>query len=100
VIGLTKSLANELGPKGIRVNSVLPGWTRTGRVDELLAARARVKGSTPEEEAVEIAGSFPLGRMAEPEEFANVTVFMASPAASYLHGVALQVDGGAYRGAM
>lgn len=100
VIGLTKSLANELGPRGIRVNSVLPGWTRTSRVDELLEARARAKGSTAEEEARQIAGSFPLGRMAKPEEFANVTVFVASPAASYLHGVALQVDGGAYRGAL
>lgn len=100
VIGLTKTLANELGPKGIRVNSVLPGWTRTGRVTELLERRAEINGTTPEIEAERIAGSFPLGRMAKPEEFANVTVFLASPAASYVHGVALQVDGGAYKGAL
>ena len=100
VLGLTKTLANELGPHGIRVNSVLPGWTRTSRVKELLETRARLNQSTEEEEARRIAGSFPLGRMAEPEEFANVTVFIASPAASYVHGVALQVDGGAYKGAL
>jgi len=100
VIGLTKTLANELGPKGIRVNSVLPGWTRTGRVTELLESRARINQSTAAEEAAKIAGSFPLGRMAEPEEFAKVTVFLASPAASYVHGVALQIDGGAYKGAL
>jgi len=100
VIGLTKTLANELGPKGIRVNSVLPGWTRTGRVTELLESRARINNTTPEMEAERIAGSFPLGRMAEPAEFANVTVFLASPAASYVHGVAWQVDGGAYKGAL
>jgi 3-oxoacyl-[acyl-carrier protein] reductase len=100
VIGLTKSLANELGPQGVRVNSVLPGWTRTGRVDELLRSRAAQYNTTVEEEAERIAGSFPLRRMAEPEEFARVTVFLASPAASYVHGVALQVDGGAYQGAL
>ena len=100
VIGLTKTLANELGSKGIRVNSVLPGWTRTGRVTELLESRAAINDTTPEIEAERIVGSFPLGRMAEPEEFANVTVFLASPAASYIHGAALQVDGGAYKGAL
>ena len=100
VIGLTKSLANELGPLGIRVNSVLPGWTRTSRVDELLESRARINGTTPTIEAERITGTFPLGRMAEPEEFARVAVFLASPAASYVHGVAMQVDGGAFRGAM
>ncbi len=100
VIGLTKTLANELGAKGIRVNSVLPGWTRTDRVMELLDSRAAINGTTPEIEAERIAESFPLGRMAEPEEFANVTVFLASPAASYVHGVALQVDGGAYQGSL
>ena len=100
VIGLTKSLANELGPKGVRVNSVLPGWTRTGRVDELLQSRAVHNGTTVKIEMERIVNSFPLRRMAAPEEFARATVFLASPAASYIHGVALQVDGGAIRGAL
>jgi 3-oxoacyl-[acyl-carrier protein] reductase len=98
VIGLTKTLANELGPQGIRVNSILPGWTRTSRVTELLETRARLNQSTEAEEAKRIAGSFPLGRMAEPDEFARVATFLVSPAASYVHGVALQVDGGANKG--
>jgi 3-oxoacyl-[acyl-carrier protein] reductase len=94
VIGLTKTLANELGPYGIRVNTVLPGWTRTSRVIELLAERAESNGTSVSLEAQRIAGTFPLGRMAEPDEVAKATVFLASPAASYIHGVALQVDGG------
>ncbi|MEN8098700.1 MAG: SDR family oxidoreductase [Chloroflexota bacterium] len=100
VVGLTKTLANELGPKGIRVNTVLPGWTRTGRVDELLQARARKSGKSVEEEMQMIAGAFPLGRMAEPDEFARATVFIASPAASYIHGVALPVDGGSIQSSL
>jgi 3-oxoacyl-[acyl-carrier protein] reductase len=95
VNGLTKSLANELGPRGIRVNSVLPGWTRTTRVEELLQSRAAMNDTTPDTEADRIIKAFPLGRMATPEEFARVTVFLASPAASYVHGVAWQIDGGA-----
>jgi 3-oxoacyl-[acyl-carrier protein] reductase len=100
VIGLTKTLANELGPKGIRVNSVLPGWTRTSRVEELLAERAMSSGTSVAEEAERIAGTFPLRRMAEPSEVAKAVVFVASPAASYVHGVALQVDGGAVQSAL
>jgi len=100
VIGLVKSLSNELGPAGIRVNAICPGWTRTERVDELLQARANKSGLTPEEEAVKITASSPLGRMADPEEFARAAVFLASPAASYITGVSLLVDGGQYKGSM
>lgn len=100
VIGLTKTLANELGPMGIRVNSVLPGWTRTSRVDELLADRAASNGTSVSAEAERIAASFPLGRMADPREVARATVFLASPAAGYVHGVALPVDGGVTRSAL
>jgi len=100
VIGLVKSLSNELGPDGIRVNAICPGWTRTERVEELLAARATKSGLTVEEEAAKITASTPLGRMANPEEFAHAAVFLASPAASYITGASLLVDGGQYRGAM
>ncbi|WP_119066926.1 SDR family oxidoreductase [Aggregatilinea lenta] len=97
VAGLTKSLANELGPQGIRVNSILPGWTRTGRVTQIMESRAQAQGITAEEAGQRQGASVPLGRMGEPEEFANVAVFMCSPAASYLHGTLIPVDGGSIR---
>ncbi len=100
VVGLVKSLSNELGPDGIRVNAICPGWTATERVDELLQSRADKSGLTVEDERLSITESIPLGRMADPEEFARVAVFLCSSAASYITGVSLLVDGGLYRGAM
>jgi 3-oxoacyl-[acyl-carrier protein] reductase len=100
VVGLVKSLSNELGADGIRVNAICPGWTRTGRVDQLLQARAAKSGLTVEQEAAKITADIPLGRMAEPEAFARAAVFVASPAAGHITGVSLLVDGGQYKGAM
>ena len=97
-IGLTKSLALELGKDGIRFNSILPGWTETERVTELMSARARNNGSTVEAEIARQAQESPFGRMATPEEFANVAAFLVSPVASYLTGVMLPVDGGMLKG--
>lgn len=97
VIGLMKSLAQELGPLGIRVNAVAPGWTLTERVTELLAARAKANHSTPEAEAAKIVAATPLGRMGQPDEFANAVAFLVSPAASYITGVTLPIDGGAIK---
>jgi 3-oxoacyl-[acyl-carrier protein] reductase len=97
VIGLTKSLADELGPQGIRVNSILPGWTRTERVTELMTSRAEANDITVEEAVSRQAAGTPLGRMGEPDEFANVAVFLCSPAASYVHGTMIPVDGGSIR---
>ncbi len=98
VIGLVKTLADELAPDGIRVNAICPGWTRTDRVEELLRDRAARNGTTPEEEAARVTAAIPLGRMATPEEFAAAAAFLVSPAASYITGVSLLVDGGMYRG--
>lgn len=100
VIGLVKTLADELARDGIRVNAVCPGWTRTERVEELLRDRASRNGTTPEEEATKIVASIPLGRMGAPEEIGRAVVFLASPAASYITGVSLLVDGGMYRGSL
>ena len=98
VAGLVKALSQELGPEGIRANAILPGWTETERVGEILAYRAQVNGSSPAVERDKITVSIPLGRMARPEEFGRVAAFMVSPAASYLNGVMLPVDGGSYQG--
>jgi 3-oxoacyl-[acyl-carrier protein] reductase len=98
VSGLVKTLADELAPFGIRVNSICPGWTRTERVEQLLRDRAERSSTTPEEEAAKIAAAIPLGRMGTPEEFAAAAAFLVSPAASYITGVSLLVDGGMYRG--
>jgi 3-oxoacyl-[acyl-carrier protein] reductase len=94
VLGLTKSLSLELGPDGIRVNSILPGWTQTDRVNNLLAFNADRNSTTPDEEAAKISAAIPLGRIGQPEEFGRVAAFLLSPAASYVTGVMVQVDGG------
>lgn len=97
-VGLTKSLALELGKDGIRFNSILPAWTETERVTELMTARAKNNGTTVEEEIAKQSKESAFGRMASPEEFANVAAFLVSPAASYLTGVMLPVDGGMLKG--
>lgn len=99
-VGLTKSLALELGNQGIRFNSILPGWTETERVTELMSYRAKANGTSIEEEISKQAKDSPLGRLCTPEEFANAAVFLVSPAAAYVTGVMLTVDGGMYKGTL
>ena len=97
-IGLTKTLALELGAEGIRFNSILPSWTKTSRVEQLLNDRAERKGTSLEAEVEIQNAQAALGRMATPQEFANAATFLLSPAASYITGVMLTVDGGSYKG--
>ena len=97
-VGLTKTLALELGEDGIRFNSILPSWTQTERVEKLLADRARRNDTTREQEIEKQNQQSALGRMASPQEFANAATFLLSPAASYITGVMLSVDGGSYKG--
>ena len=97
-IGLTKSLALDHGHEGIRFNSIIPGWTETERVIELMTARAKANNTTVEEETRKQAAESPFGRLARPEEIADVAVFLVSPVASYITGAMLSVDGGAYKG--
>lgn len=99
-VGLTKSLALELGVEGIRLNSILPAWTKTERVIELLSYRAKTNDTSLEEETTRQAKDAALGRLAEPEEIANAAVFLLSPVASYITGVMLTVDGGSYKGTL
>jgi 3-oxoacyl-[acyl-carrier protein] reductase len=97
VIGLTKTLSLELGSENIRVNSILPGTTDTERIADLAEARARKNGTTPDEERTKMGQDTPLGRIGTPGEFANAAVFLCSPAAGFITGVSLPVDGGAIR---
>jgi len=90
--GVAKSLADELGPRGIRVNGLLPGRIATGRVRELDASRG-----DPDEVRTALSRAIPLRRYGGPEEFGRVAAFVLSPAASYLAGVMIPVDGGALR---
>ncbi len=99
-VGLTKSLALELGSAGIRFNSILPAWTETERIYDLMKFRAAQNGTTVEEEIAKQSKDSPLGRMGTPEEFANAAVFLVSPAASYITGVMLTIDGGMYKGTL
>jgi 3-oxoacyl-[acyl-carrier protein] reductase len=96
--GLTKSLSLELGVDGIRFNSIMPGWTSTERVIDLMSYRAKTNGTTVEQEMELQEKETALGRMARPEEVANAVVFLLSPAASYITGVMLAVDGGIIKG--
>ena len=100
VVGLAKSLATEYAARNIRVNNVCPGLTMTDRIASLAASRAAQTGQSPDEIIAEDARTIPMGRLGQPEEFANVSVFLASPAASYVTGVTILVDGGAYQGLM
>jgi 3-oxoacyl-[acyl-carrier protein] reductase len=97
-VGLTKSLALELGSEGIRFNSILPANTDTERIQQLAAERAERNGSTVEEEMAITGRKSVFGRVARPEEFGKVAAFLLSPAASYLTGVMLVFDGGQYKG--
>lgn len=98
VVGLTKTLSQELGPENIRVNSILPGWTATERVNYLFEYRARQNNTSAEVERARITASIPLGHMADPAEFGRAATFLVSPAASAINGAMIQVDGGSYSG--
>ncbi len=94
VANWSKTLANELGPYGITVNNVLPGFTATGRLDDIVANAAKKLNKTQEEAQAFMKQLVPAKRFAAPEEIANAVAFLSSPAASYINGINLPVDGG------
>ena len=98
VTGLMKSLSNEYGKDNILVNNVCPGYTLTARLDELSAKLAVTEGIDPKQVQARWAKQAPLGRLGQPEEFANAVVFLASERASYINGVSIAVDGGFVKG--
>lgn len=89
-----KTLAGELAPLGITVNNVLPGYTATARLRTLFDAKAAKAGKTAAEIERQTVEAIPMGRLADPSEIGTVVAFLASPAASYVTGVNLPVDGG------
>jgi len=90
----SKTLAYELGPDGITVNNVLPGYTLTDRLSHLMEQRAKDRGIDKEDVIQTYVDQIPLKRLASPNEIGNVVAFIASPAAGYINGVNLPVDGG------
>lgn len=95
VWGLAKTLSRELASQGILVNVIAPGRIQTERIDELDQANAEKSGKPIDDVRRASVASIPLGRLGQPEEFANVIVFLASARASYVSGQAITVDGAA-----
>ncbi len=94
VANWAKTLSGELGPYGITVNNVLPGSTNTERIWDLVRKRAAGQGKSEADVEKDMKTAIPLQRFAEPEEIAYAVAFLASPAAAYITGINLTVDGG------
>jgi 3-oxoacyl-[acyl-carrier protein] reductase len=98
VSGLMKTLSNEYGKDNILVTNACPGYTLTARLDELSSKLAKAEGVDPRVIQERWARQVPLGRLGQPEEFANMVVFLASERASYITGVSIAIDGGFIKG--
>jgi 3-oxoacyl-[acyl-carrier protein] reductase len=94
VTGFARTLATEVAPYGVTVNNLMPGYTRTERLEELAARNAQLRGSDPAEERSHWEREIPMGRLGEPREFAALAAFLASERASYITAQSIAVDGG------
>jgi len=94
VASWAKTLSRELGADGITVNNVLPGYTQTARIEQIIGDRARNSGQTQEAVIEAMRKTVPANRFAAPGEIAACIAFLCSPAAAYVNGVSLAVDGG------
>ena len=94
VASWAKTLSKELAPDGITVNNVLPGYTRTQRLEQILRDRMRATGKDEATVSSAMLATVPAGRFADAHEIAAAIAFLASPAAGYINGVSLAVDGG------
>ena len=98
VTGFARTLATEVAPFGVTVNNVLPGYTRTQRVEELAAKNAATRGGTAADAFAAWEREIPMRRLGEPREFGALVAFLASERASYITGTSVPVDGGWIRG--
>ena len=94
VASWAKTLSKELAGDGITVNNVLPGYTRTRRLEQILADRSAATGKSQDEVANAMLATVPAGRFAEAEETGGVIAFLCAPAAAYVNGQSIAVDGG------
>ncbi len=94
VTGFARTLANEVAAFGITVNNIMPGYTRTERVEELAQSMAGREGTTPENIRARWEAEIPMRRLGEPREFAALAAFLVSERASYISGSSIAVDGG------
>lgn len=94
VANWAKTLSSELGPFGITVNNVLPGATSTGRLSQIINNKAAKSGHSVDDVTDEMKKEVPLGRLALPEEIAAGIAFLSTPAAAYINGINLPIDGG------
>ena len=94
VANWSKTLANEVAKFGITVNNVLPGATNTSRLKQIISDKAAKTGKSIDDIKKEMINEVPAGRFGEPEEIANAVAFLASPAAAYITGINVPVDGG------
>jgi 3-oxoacyl-[acyl-carrier protein] reductase len=94
VTGFARTLANEVAPYGVTVNNVLPGYTRTQRLEELAQEVAAARGVRSEDVFARWEAETPMGRLGQPREFGAVVAFLASEPASFVTGVSVPVDGG------
>lgn len=97
VAAWAKTLANEVGPDGVTVNTLLPGRIDTPRIERLDQATAERTGTTPQEARAESVKSIPVGRIGTTEEFGATAAFLASPLAAYVTGSLIRLDGGAIK---
>jgi 3-oxoacyl-[acyl-carrier protein] reductase len=100
VVGMARTLANQLGTDGITVNNVLPGYILTDRVKEVAETQAKARGKSADEILAGFADPVPVGRVGNPDELAALVAFLASEQAAYVNGTSILVDGGRYKGLM
>ena len=98
VLGWAKTLANQVAADNVLVNTVCPGFTQTDRIAQIFEQQSAASGKSIEEISATLAAQIPMQRIGQPEEIANLAVFLGSEAASYMTGTSIQVDGGSVQG--